>query len=521
MKNLLVGLMILVTLVSTAQNKKAPKWTPPPGAVPATQNMIYWTSGSVTFYDAEGNELVSDIETYSVSPAKAAWVVSTADYWEFPHFLPENKPTCNIEQYMQPFWKADTIYNELVLLSAVGKTANLMFTPSKIISVTNYDFSQKFQEGVDYSFEGKTITQLSSKVSSTVSAGVGRNNLRNVQNTSWTCVTYVPDRSNWGGGSIFHYQGDKLPKTMAKLKAKEPLVVVAFGMSITCGNNTSGFAGDDKNFQVVAPYMHSYVDMLGDALRKKFGGEVTVYNASCGGKMASWANQYVKYMVTPHNPDLVLLDHGMNDIWGGSATDFKFQIQSTISKIQSACPNAEIVLVNNMLPGKGTGSPGTAGPTRMRAIRDQLATLESVGVTNFPMTQMTDSIYARKGEDNCIANSLHPNDYLVRWYAQGLITLFDETAKVNVEQLQVADNFLSISPNPVNEGILTIKLRDVSDEESVMISILDAKGVMVAYFRQTTESKDYEISSLSFTKGVYFVKAQKGNRVATQKLIVG
>jgi lysophospholipase L1-like esterase len=520
MKKKLVFMLLLVAVFSTAQSEKSSKATIPNGAQPATQNMVYWTSGSVTFYDVDGNQLVSDPSGYAVSPAKAAWVVTTSDYWEFPAFKPENVPTCNIDQYMQPFWKADTIYNELVLLSAVGKTANLMFTPSKIISVTNYDFSQKFQEGADYSISGKTITQLSSNVSSTVSIGVGQNNLKNVQNTSWTCVTYVPDRTNWGGGYIFQYKGDKLPKTMAKLKAKEPLVMIAFGMSITCGNNTSGFAGDDKNFQVVAPYMHSYVDMLGDALRKKFGSDVTVYNASCGGKTASWANQYVEYMVTPNNPDLVLLDQGMNDIWGGTATDFKSNIQSAISKIKSKCPNAEIILVNNILPGKGTGSPGPAGPTRMRAIRDQLATLESVGVTNFPMTQMSDSIYARKGEDQCLANALHPNDYLVRWYTQGLITMFDETA-VGVNDVKIEENFLAISPNPVSHGELIIKLNDVQDNEAVLISILDAKGVIVAYFRQSTSSKDYDISSLSLSTGVYFVKAQKGSKVATQKLIVG
>ena len=521
MKNLLVGLMILVTLVSTAQNKKAPKWTPPDGAKPATQNMIFWTDGYVTFYDADGNELICERTGYTVSPAKAAWVVTSGNYYEYPHYKPQYVPTCNIDQYLQPFWKADTIYNEQVLLSSVGKTAKLMFNPSKIISVTNYDFSKKFEEGVDYTISGRTITQLSSSVSETYSAYLGKNNLKNVQNTSWTCVTYVPDRTNWGGGSIFQYKGDKLPKTMAKLKEKKPLVMIAYGMSITCGNNTSGFAGDENNFSIVAPYMHSYVDMLGDALRKRFGCEVTLYNASCGGKTAAWANENVESLVIPNNPDLVLLDHGMNDIWYAQDTAvFNQSIISTIKKIKTKCPNAEFILINNMLPGTTTGSPGAYGRTLMKKLSAYEQKLEDVGVVNFPMTQMSDSIYARKGEAQCMANTLHPNDYLARWYAQGLINMFGEPT-VDVNQVSVAENFLSISPNPVSEGIMTIKLRDVSDEESVMISILDAKGVMVAYFRQTTESKDYEISSLSFTKGVYFVKAQKGNKVATQKLIIG
>jgi lysophospholipase L1-like esterase len=308
---------------------------------------------------------------------------------------------------------------------------------------------------------------------------------------------------------------------MAKLRLKEPITVIAYGMSITCGNNTSGFAGDENNFKIVAPYMHSYVDILGDALRKRFGCEVTLFNASCGGKTAAWADQNVENLVIPNNPDLVLLDHGMNDIWNANDTTlFNQSIISTISKIKKKCPNAEFILVNNMLPGTTTGSAGAYGRTLMKKLRDYEQKLEDVGVVNFPMTQMSDSIYNRKGETQCMANSLHPNDYLVRWYAQGLINLFGE-ATVGINQVSVEDNFLSISPNPVNQGIMTIKLADVNDEQSVTISILDAKGVMVAYFRQSTPSKDYDISSLSLNRGVYFVKAQKGNKVSTQKLIVG
>jgi Secretion system C-terminal sorting domain len=174
-----------------------------------------------------------------------------------------------------------------------------------------------------------------------------------------------------------------------------------------------------------------------------------------------------------------------------------------------------------MLPGTTTGSPGAYGRTLMKKLRDYEQKLENVGVVNFPMTQMSDSIYTRKGEENCMANSLHPNDYLVRWYAQGLITMFDSTATVGVNDVKVEENFLAISPNPVSQGQLTIKLNDVQDNDAVQITILDARGVIVAYFRQSTASKDYDISSLSLSAGVYIVKAQNGSKVATQKLIVG
>lgn len=106
----------------------------------------------------------------------------------------------------------------------------------------------------------------------------------NTNPTSWTCVTYIPERGDWGAKTIFGYKGDLLPKTMSKLKNKQALVIQAYGMSITAGLNVSGFAGDDKNFKPTKPYMHSYVDLLGEGLLAKFGGNITMINGSCGGK---------------------------------------------------------------------------------------------------------------------------------------------------------------------------------------------------------------------------------------------
>lgn len=199
-----------------------------------------------------------------------------------------------------------------------------MFNPQKIISVTNYDFSKTFAVNTDYTISGRTITQKSAQVSATYAQKGGKkgngqsNGLMNTNPTSWTCVTYIPNRSDWGGSSVFSDKSTKLPKTLAKLKNKQPVVIQAYGMSITAGLNVSGFAGDDKNFTPTKPYMHSYVDLMGEALQKKFGSSVSMINGSCGGKTVAWINQYCTSMVNPNNPDLVLLDMGMNDIWGTS-----------------------------------------------------------------------------------------------------------------------------------------------------------------------------------------------------------
>lgn len=97
---------------------------------------------------------------------------------------------------------------------------------------------------------------------------------------------------------------------------------------------------------------------MGEALQKKFGSSVSMINGSCGGKTVAWINQYCTSMVNPNNPDLVLLDMGMNDIWGTSNDSFKVRMQSCINKIKAANPNAEFILVGNMLPDVNSiGSP--------------------------------------------------------------------------------------------------------------------------------------------------------------------
>ncbi len=70
------------------------------------------------------------------------------------------KPTCDLDQAMQPFWLGKKIYNEAVLmLSQDGKpaTGQLMFQPSRIISVQDYGLATNYTEGVDYTVDGRTL----------------------------------------------------------------------------------------------------------------------------------------------------------------------------------------------------------------------------------------------------------------------------------------------------------------------------------------------------------------------------
>jgi lysophospholipase L1-like esterase len=542
MKKLL--LLFLFAVIAITQVKVTA--TVPAGAIKASPNMIFYASSAPTFYDASGNVLMSYSGSsvldntgtviytstsgaeygWSATPALTAWAtgVTSGTYFEYPNFLTANVPTYATSMLMRPFWSADTIYNETVLLTGAGKTAKLMYAPKQIISVKNFDGSVTLAQGTDYTIAGRTITQVGTKASATYSAAVGKNKLNDVNLKSWTNVTYIPDRTGWNATNIFVNRTSSLPKTTAKLNAKQPLVVEFFGMSITAGLNTSGFAGDASNFTPTAPYQHSYADLFGQQIQNIFGSKVTVINGSCGGKTAAWTDAMVKSMVTPNNPDLVFLDQGMNDIWGTTNAAFKASISSAISKIQTACPNAEIVLIGNMLPDSlGVGTPGTTGPSLMRGLSAQLKSLEQTGVVYYDFTQMCDTIYKRKGgASNCVSNGLHPNDFLARCYAQGLVQLFYNTPTLPTEAPSIAarssEKFITVVPNPVVDGHFILSFNEEFAKDGITISIYDMHGRQVASMKQSDISKDYQASDLNMTSGIYIVKAFAGDKVSTTKV---
>lgn len=513
MKNLLFYLFFAASLVFSIN---ASAQCQPPTSVAATPNMIYYAGGSCMFYDSLCNLLLSvpAVEaSWSCSPATAKWVVvspANGGYYEFPNYT-NNNPQINFNEYMRPFWNADTIYNELIFLNGAGTTAKLMFTPAQILSVKNYNQSVTYSQGTDYTLNGCTLTQVSPSMSSSVSLTVG-SGLQNKQHTSWINVTYIPNRANWSNNNNFTYRGNQLPITMAKLNNGQPVKMQAIGMSITAGLNVSGFAGDPNNFTPAFPYMHSYIDMLGQRLNQVFPGPVTMYNSSCGGKMAAWVDTYCPALVNPNNPDLVFIDMGMNDIWGTSAVAFKNSIQSAMNKMKQHNPNVEFVLIGNMLPDvTGMGAPAN-GAVDMYGFRSQYLNMDTIGVVFFDMTSISDSIYVRKGGNQCTANSLHPNDYLARWYAQGLFQMFYNE---NVSELPGELNLDAVTcyPNP-SEGALLVDL-GITPTAPIDVTVFNLAGQVVYEGKQFQQKQPYDFARLP--KGNYrmqFGKTTKNKQLS-------
>ena len=337
----------------------------------------------------------------------------------------KRKPLCNINEYMLPFWNTDTIYNETVLLySENGKPAigKLLFKPAKLLSIKDFSLQTIFTPNKDYYLKGNIIqrTQESAMPYRADSSFDTKTDLAwfNLQ-SQWVAVTYTHN-DKWNG-PVPVYKGNKMPHTISKLKSKSSLKIIAYGMSITRGLDVSSY--DD-----VAPYMPGYVDLFCYQLKNKYGySNIQVYNAGLPGAAVDWGAMYAADYINPVRPDLVIIDFGMNDFWRYTAAQFKGYIQTIIDKVKTQNPNAEFLLLSNMLfdPDYILASDKNKSfyEKNLLGYNLVLQQLESTGIVNLDMTTLSGFIYRYKKAKDCIANPLHPNDYLARWYAQAMVRL--------------------------------------------------------------------------------------------------
>jgi hypothetical protein len=336
-----------------------------------------------------------------------------------------HQPQVNIDQYMRPFWHSDTIYNETVLLFSLnGNTADgkLLYQPDHILSVKSFDLATTFVEEKDYTLKGNVIERLpNSPIPFRADTSFDRMKDLAWFNTQsqWIVVTYT-HHDQWNG-PVPQFKGDKLPHTMEKLQAKKPLKIAALGMSITRGLNISSY--DD-----VPPYMPTYVSMFTDRLKKAYHyNQIELYNAGLPGAIVDWGAQYADKYINPIKPDLVIIDFGMNDFWRYTPEQFKDYIQTIINKLRAGNPDVEFLLISNMKfdPAYVLDSDKYKSfyQGNLEGYSHVLKQMETKDIVNLDMCAISDAIYHRKKAKDCISNPLHPNDYLARWYAQGLAQL--------------------------------------------------------------------------------------------------
>lgn len=352
---------------------------------------------------------------------------------------------------MEPFWRSKTIYRESVLFvqdadgqPAVGK---LLFPANKILALHSADGTRQFKEGTDFelSSDGKELLRKDASRMAFLKATdlfmpkgarpVWKGGAQPAvpcalphkagdpethvlfDNGHWfhdqqVEVTYVRADANWPG-PVPQFDAGRLPKTLARLRAKQKLTIGVSGDSITYGLNASGLV-------MASPYMPMYPDLVASQLRAHYGCEVHLFNRAVGGwAVPNGLSDLDKLLA--HEPDLFIIAYGMNDVGRRNPDAYKSGIQEMLTRIRAARPDSEVILVATMLGNdQWTHTPREMFPK----YREVLASLCGDGVALADLTSLWTEMLKRKRDCDLTGNGVnHPSDFGHRVYASAVLSL--------------------------------------------------------------------------------------------------
>jgi len=208
----------------------------------------------------------------------------------------------------------------------------------------------------------------------------------------------------------------ELARTMAQLRAKQPIHIVVLGDSISAG------AGASSLFHEF-PYQPAYVDIVADGLRLHYGSHISITNLSEGGQDTAWGVTRISDVIAA-KPDLVILSFGGND---GSrrftAKAYEENNRKMIAAVSAALPEADIILTATM--GANPEWDMSAFPLYPQYL-DALNRLKGPGVAVADLTTIwADMLKIKKFYDLTMNGINHPNDFGQRVYAHVVLQLFN------------------------------------------------------------------------------------------------
>jgi lysophospholipase L1-like esterase len=354
------------------------------------------------------------------------------------------KPVWDLDQAMQPFWLGKTVYNEAVLLFSqddTPATGRLMFQPTRIISVQGYGLIASYIPGRDYTVEGRTlICSASSRMPQVHAEDLLKFEFAwNVLGSKQVMVTYEHD-DTWNH-PYPSYVGHGLPHTMEKLKAHEPLTIVAYGDSITHGYGESRLSH-------ILPYLPPWPELFVHRLETIYQDQnILFYNSSQSGATSKWGKEFAERMVASLNPDLVLIAFGQNDFWSIPPNSFATNVADIIQTVRKKNTNAEFLLISTLRydPAYTTNALYWK---RVGEYAKQLKAMTGSGVQFVDMTAISEWVYTAKKPEDCLNDPLHPNDYFARWYAQSLVAALDPISG------RAPESPATVRPHPRFRGLI-------------------------------------------------------------------
>lgn len=130
------------------------------------------------------------------------------------------------------------------------------------------------------------------------------------------------------------------PRFLNELAKGHPQYIVVYGTSLSSGQN-----GKD------------WMEPVVERLKQVYGDSLVTYTlAGQGGKWSTWGVEHLEERVIRKNPDVVLMEFGMNDAfqdYNTSVATARENVIEMITRIRSHNPDCEVILqVMNMPIGK-------------------------------------------------------------------------------------------------------------------------------------------------------------------------
>lgn len=212
---------------------------------------------------------------------------------------------------------------------------------------------------------------------------------------------------------------EQLARSLALLRAGQPLNIGVSGDSISFGLNASGVTG-------AAPAQPPYPELVAAQLQARYGSQVTVRNRAIPG----WSVAHgIEDLPAWHDdpPQLMIVAYGMNDVGRRDPDWFAAQTAALLERLRAFAPQTDVILVAPMLGyHEWIHTPRAMFPR----YRDRLAELTGPGTALADVTAIWESLLRNKHDLDLTGNGLnHPNDFGHRLYAQAILSLLTSEAK--------------------------------------------------------------------------------------------
>ena len=349
------------------------------------------------------------------------------------------------KEWMKPIWEDRECWRETfaVLADENGCRAPFLWTPEKVLRVESYDGEMVYEPEKDYRVEGNELvipegsripvtgwdTFLYPDRQTAVKAGEENDFARDFGQLSTTdgkflnlcaighpelvterqvAVTYTTAEKKLS--AVPECQLERLPRLSAKWKAGEPVSVVLYGDSISCGFDCSGMYGQK-------PGQPTWAELLLHQMEEKWKVPIRFHNTSVGGVDTEWAIENAFLRAGRFHPDLVILGFGMNDRCG--MEEYREKTKRLMDTIKKDSPETEFLLIATTLPNELAKTEPYYFWAHQDEYSESVNALAGTGIAVADVQALQKEIGKRKRYIDMTGNWLnHPNDYLARIQAQ-------------------------------------------------------------------------------------------------------